>query len=419
MLENSKLPGFESYKAPFRWCVLAGIWLAYYCFGLTMVTLAPLVTEITSDLDISYSQMGTILGAWQLIYIASAIPLGILLDRIGVRRAIMFAFAMIAVSVVLRSYAEGYASLFLAVAIFGLGGPLISVGAPKSISLWFDDTERGLAMGIYMTAPTLGSMTGLSLTNSLFMPLLEGDWRGVLLLYAAFIFFSSLVWWLITAHKGYKVIEERQSSRRPESEHKNILRLIKIPAFQIVLTMAIGIFFFNHGFNNWLPEILRAKGMNAVHAGNFASIPVFCAVISSLTIPRLAKPKWRITILFFIFLGFGLSSLALQASEDTYLFVALVLQGLARGSAMTLSILVLLDIPGVGKERAGVAGGMFFSAAEIGGVMGPVSIGIVSDISDGFSYPLYMLSGVSILLLVLLVWLKTQKNLITNYKKSR
>ena len=407
MLKNSEPLGFEPLKTPFRWAVLTGIWLAYYCFGLTIVTLAPLVTEITSDLDISNSEMGTILGAWQLVYIASAVPLGILLDRIGVRRAIMFAFTMIAISVVLRSNAEGFTSLFIAVAIFGLGGPLISVGAPKSISLWFDDSERGFAMGIYMTAPTLGSMTGLSLTNSLFMPMLEGDWRSVLLLYATFIFSTGLVWCLITAHKEYKVIEEQQSRRRPGSEHKNILRLLKIPAFQIVLTMAIGIFFFNHGLNNWLPEILRAKGMNAVDAGNLAAIPIFCAVISSLTIPRLATPKWRITILFFIFLGFGLSSLALHASEGVFLLIALILQGLARGSAMTLSILVLLDIPGVGKERAGVAGGMFFSVAEIGGVMGPVSIGIVSDISNGFSYPLHMLSSVSILLLVLLLWLKT------------
>ena len=149
MLKNSEPLGFEPLKTPFRWAVLTGIWLAYYCFGLTIVTLAPLVTEITSDLDISNSEMGTILGAWQLVYIASAVPLGILLDRIGVRRAIMFAFTMIAISVILRSNAEGFTSLFIAVAIFGLGGPLISVGAPKSISLWFDDSERGFAMGIY------------------------------------------------------------------------------------------------------------------------------------------------------------------------------------------------------------------------------------------------------------------------------
>ena len=411
MTEHRKQLEIHPFNTPFRWCILFGVWLAYYCFGLTIVTLAPLVTEISSDLKISYSQMGTILGAWQLIYIGSAIPLGILLDRIGIRRSLMFAFAMIALSVVLRSTAENYTSLFLAVAIFGLGGPLISVGAPKSIGLWFDGQERGFAMGIYMTAPTLGTVTGLSLTNSFFMPLLEGDWRSVLLIYAAFIFSASLIWLIITAHKAHRIIEKRELNKKRDSEHKNILRLIKIPAFQIVLVMAIGIFFMNHGLNNWLPEILRSKGMNAAKAGNIASIPVFFAVISSLSIPRLAKQKWRIPILFILFSAFGLSTLALQASEGLLLFIALILQGLARGSAMTLAILVLLDIPGVGKQRAGVAGGLFFSAAEIGGVLGPVSIGILSDTSGGFNTPLLMLSGVSILLLLLLAALKKQQKM--------
>ena len=99
----------------------------------------------------------------------------------------------------------------------------------------------------------------------------------------------------------------------------------------------------------------------------------------------------------------------LQAADGPILPAALVLQGLARGSAMTLSILVLLDIPEVGSKRAGVAGGMFFSAAEIGGVMGPVSIGILSDMSGGFSSALYLLTAISAALLVLLLALRRQK----------
>ena len=192
MTDVKEISNFKASASPLRWAVLAGVWLAYYCFGLTIVTLAPLVAEISTDLGLSHSQMGVVLGAWQLVYIGSAIPLGILLDRTGVRRGLMFAFIMIAVSVVLRSQAVGYASLFLAVAVFGLGGPLVSVGAPKTISLWFEGSGRGMAMGIYMTAPMLGSIAGLSLTNGLFMPLMDGDWRAVMLLYAIFIAVSSL-----------------------------------------------------------------------------------------------------------------------------------------------------------------------------------------------------------------------------------
>ena len=406
--QNSEPRGFKTSTNPFRWGVLVGVWLSYFCFGLTMVTLAPLVTEISADLNLTHSQMGTVLAAWQSVYIFSAIPLGILLDRAGTRRSIMFAFAMIAISVALRANASGHASLFLAVAVFGLGGPLISVGAPKTISLWFEGKERGLAMGVYMTAPTLGSMVGLSLTNSLFMPMFDGNWRSVLMLYAVFIASVSLVWWLITAHKACRAAESQQAKSPRQSQSGIFLRLIKIPAFRIVLTMAVGIFFINHAFNNWLPEILRSKDMNAVDAGYLATLPVALAVVSSLAIPRLATPKRRIPILFCLFTGLGLASLALQAPDGPVLIAALILQGLARGSAMTLCILVLLDIPNVGSERAGVAGGMFFSAAELGGVMGPLSIGVVSDMSSGFSSPLYMMTGVSVILLGLLIILRHQ-----------
>ena len=40
-------------------------------------------------------------------------------------------------------------SILGALAFFGLGGPLISVGAHKLISIWFNERERKLAMGIY------------------------------------------------------------------------------------------------------------------------------------------------------------------------------------------------------------------------------------------------------------------------------
>ena len=96
----------------------------------------------------------------------------------------------------------------------------------------------------------------------------------------------------------------------------------------------------------------------------------------------------------------------LQGSDGLWLTLALIAQGIARGSAMTLSILILLDIPGVGTERAGIAGGIFFSAAEIGGVGGPVLIGMVSDLNNDFSAALYMLTGMSVILMLLLTALR-------------
>ena len=73
----------------FRWLMLGGVWLIYFCFGLTVTSLAPLVRPVTRDLEMSYSEMGSVLGAWQLIYILTALPCGALVDRIGLRRSLL------------------------------------------------------------------------------------------------------------------------------------------------------------------------------------------------------------------------------------------------------------------------------------------------------------------------------------------
>ncbi|MDX9860635.1 MAG: MFS transporter [Rhodospirillales bacterium] len=391
---------------PYRWGVLGGVWLAYFCFGMTTVTMAPLVGVIGADLGLSHARMGTVLGAWQLVYIASALPCGILLDRIGPRRALFLALMAIAASGAFRAAAVGHLSLFLAVAIFGIGGPMISVGAPKLISLWFDGRERGLAMGIYITGPAIGNMTALSLTNSVMIPAFDGDWRMVLLSYAAVVLMAGLAWLAVTAHPAYRAAEGRLAAEPREPQIQAFGRLLRVPAVRVVLVMSVGIFFFNHGLNNWLPEILRSGGMDAATAGFWAAVPTAVGVASSLVVPRLATPPRRLTVLLGLFVAAALATVLLHGTQGPILAGGLVLQGVARGAMMTVAVLTLLEIPEVGSRRAGLAGGLFFSAAEVGGVMGPVSIGLLSSAAGGFDWALAVLTAICVALIGMLALMR-------------
>ena len=105
-----------------RWIVLFGVWGTYFCFGLTIAGLAPLIEPITRDLGISHTAMGGVLGVWQLVYIAAAVPCGTLLDRIGTRRALFLGALIIAASGFLRGIADSALMLYLAVGLFGVGG---------------------------------------------------------------------------------------------------------------------------------------------------------------------------------------------------------------------------------------------------------------------------------------------------------
>lgn len=91
-------------RSALRWWMLAGVWLIYMCFGLTASSLAPLVAPIIGDLGLTHTQMGSVLGAWQLAFIVSAIPCGIIVDRLRPRRALLLGALLIALSGVARSF---------------------------------------------------------------------------------------------------------------------------------------------------------------------------------------------------------------------------------------------------------------------------------------------------------------------------
>ena len=161
---------------PYRWVMLALLWLLYITFGLVSRSIFPLVTPILADLELSYSQMGLILGSWQLTYIFAALVAGTILDRWGVRKSIFAGVMVIGLSASLRYFSDGFISMLTAVALFGLGGPMISIGGPKTISAWFHGRSRGTAMGIYTTGNWAGGLMALALTNSLVMPLVGNNW---------------------------------------------------------------------------------------------------------------------------------------------------------------------------------------------------------------------------------------------------
>ncbi len=407
--ENQAVDGIE--QNPLRWLILAGVWLIYFSFGLTVAAMAPLVPAICSDLEISYGAMGAVLGAWPFVYILSALPCGMLLDRIGPRKALFVAAAIMALSGFLRSFSDTYLIMILAVAVFGLGGPLISIGAPKLIAFLFEGKDRGLAMGIYITGPGVGAVVALSITNSFLFPIFDYSWRSVIGAYALFTISSGCIWLLLSSNQLGHLVESTMQAASTSPVGETFRNLASIRSVQIVLAMSVGIFFFNHGLNNWLPEIIRSKGLSFAEAGYWAAIPTTVSIMSALLIPRLATAERRMLVMGLLIVCAGGATILLHTAPGLQLAFGLCLQGLARGAMMTVALLMLVEIPNVGPKRAGTAGGLFFTAAEIGGVTGPLVIGLLHDLSGGFSISLTMLSFICFLLLVLLFLLqKAMKN---------
>ncbi len=382
-----------------RWLILAGLWLCYASFGVTVASLAPLVPIVQADLNMSHSAMGSVMGAWQLVYIVAAIPCGMLLDRLGGRLALTLGVGLVVLSGIGRAFADDYWTLLLAVMLFGVGGPIISSGAPKIVTGIFQGSQRGLAMGIYMTGPTTGGILALTLTHSVLLPLFDQSWRAVMLLWSAFALAGAVLWFVIASLAGPKVRGFQQQAVPALSSTPAggsvVADILRGPGIKLLLLMAVGAFLFNHGLNNWLPELLRTGGLSVVEAGYWAAFPLLVGVFGSLTIPRLATPERRFRIIFILCIAAVVVSLALQFQHPLVLGASLFLQGLVRSSLMTVLILTLVELPAIQERHTGTASGLFFSAAEVGGVLGPLGLGLMFDLTGGFDAGLYALAAVA------------------------
>ncbi|MDP6102849.1 MAG: MFS transporter, partial [Dehalococcoidia bacterium] len=362
--ENSS--AFVPSKSPLRWLMLGLMWLLYASFGITSGTIAPLVGPIVDDLDMTYSQMGLVLGAWQLVYIVTAYPLGVLIDKLGVRRSLGIGVLVVWLSLVLRGVAGDFPTLFLAVALFGVGGPIISVGAPKVVSLWFQGNERGLAAGIYTTGPVTGVAIALATAASVVMPL-TGTWRGISLVYGAVVLVIVLLWWTFARDVQTPSGDAGQADSEPVSLMQMLRILLRIRNVQIIAILAVATFLLNHGLNNWLPTLLQERDMTLSQAGFWTAASTLAGAFGLLVIPAMARHGYRaMTMIVLLLLASG-TTVGLATLTDASLICSLMLSSIVRVPMMPVLTLILMETPGVGALRMGAAGGVFFAAAEIGG----------------------------------------------------
>jgi cyanate permease len=373
-------------------------WLIYFSFGIVMSSLVPIVTLLRNELGISYTQMGVIFGAWQLVYIAAAAPSGLLIDRVGPKKALAIGALIIALSAFLRSYAEGFWTLFAAVALFGLGGPIISIGLPKLVVDWFSGPSRGLASGIYITGPALGSVLVLSSTHALVLPL-AGSWRMTLALYALIALLVAILW-IVLGRDSPQGASDRRTSRTSAGGYREV---IFQPAVWVVITVGFSAFLAGHGLRSWLPQILEARGMSPAMSGLLASLPAITGVFGSILILGLASRgvgnRRRATLVLLLVTGFSVA--AINFVDGWALVLAIAVEGFCAAAIQPLMLNILMEMPSVGPRRMGTAAGIFFSVGEVGGTLGPVFMGLLADLTGSFTPGLLGMAAIMWMMLVL------------------
>jgi CP family cyanate transporter-like MFS transporter len=356
----------------------------YFAFGTILLAIPPMVTEVRSDLGIGRGTLGLALGAWSVLYIVTAPPAGHIVDRIGLRRAVIAGSSLIAASAALQAGAQGVVMLWLATAVIGVGGPLVSMSAPKLVAEWFlDPRERAMAVGFYTSAPALGGVMALLLTNSVLLPVL-GDWRSVLIFEGALQLVATLVWVVISSRAPELAFAPAVTEAAPLSGPRSARALLASGTVRLAMALGIGTFFITQGLSAWLPSMLEEHtGLSVGAASNWAGASLAVGIVARLVMPGLASASRRSAMLLGLMIALGSAMVLMAVGPHTTDLAAALVLGL-RSAMTSLVILVLMDAEQVTTANVGLAYGLWFSAVQIGGALGPHIVGSFGDSDAGF-----------------------------------
>ena len=366
---------------PHRWIVFGALCAVYTTFGIAVAAMSPMLPLVRDELGVSRGQMGLALGAWALIYIVTAPLAGRFIDRFDLGWSVALGGMSVTGSLLLRANAQGVGSLWFAVAFFGVFGPLISASSPALLARWFpDETERRRGVGFSAIAPALGGTLIVAITNPVLLEWFD-TWRDVLRFEATLAAAATVGWIAVWNTVTRPTPPSREDAKH---EHNTIGHLVGSAQVRLVLAMAFTVFFINHALSPWMPTVLEELGaMTPTTASGWVAAAGLVGIPITAFLPRVGQGQRLFPLMGAVLATSGIALILVALTPGIAMGLSTVLSSV-RAALIPIAILTLLAADRVTPANAGVATGLWFSVAEIGGVTGPLAVGVIADTAAGY-----------------------------------
>ena len=400
-----------------RWAIawLLGVGVLVNYFDRVNLSVAHAALNVSFGL--SNVAFGYLSGAFNLTYALSQLPVGVLLDRFGVRRVGRLSTLVWSLASFAAAITPNLGGFFAARFLLGLGEAPTFPANAKAIGLWFPSRERSFATSIFDAAAKLASAIGVPLLGVL---LLKVGWRWsfaatglISLLY--FALFSKVYRdpvddpQLTATERNYIADEaDAASLADPAPKPASLAYLLRQPK---VLGLAIGFGSYNYVFFlllTFLPSYLSsALHIDLLHSFLYTGVPwIFataCDVCAALTADTLIARGWdgsnvRKTILI-VGTAFGLGIVgAAQAQTPTraLFWISVSIGGLSAASPIGWTIPSMIAPRG----SVGSVGGIINFSNQLSGLAAPIITGYVVAATGSYAWAfgisaLYLLVGIT------------------------
>jgi ACS family hexuronate transporter-like MFS transporter len=273
-------------------------WIVWMLFGSTVInylsrqTLSVLAPVLTHQLHLNHTQYSHIVSSFLISYALARLVGGIVIDELGTRMGLALAVLWWSAASMLTAFANSVFSFELLRFLLGMGQGWNWPAATKAVAEWFPARERGLAVAIFDSGSSVGTVIASPLVAALAATL---GWR--------YAFVASgvlgLLWvivWLFNYHPLSRhpqvATEERQwimagqgtpftSPRAGAGRYLDLLKDVNLWGIALGRSFTDPIWWF---YVFWLPQYLSdARGFSLKQIGAFAWIPFLAAYLGNFS----------------------------------------------------------------------------------------------------------------------------------------
>jgi len=402
------------------WLLALGVLVNYFDRVNLSVSHAALYTTF----GISDVAFGYLSGAYNWTYAICQLPIGVLLDRFGIRRIGRISTFLWSIASFGAAVTPGLGGLFSARFLLGVGEAPTFPANAKAIGYWFPPKERSFAMSIFDSAAKFASAIGVPLIGIL---LLKFGWRWSFATTGLISFAYFLLFWRVyrdpkddpqLGHAEWKYINEGtvpQIREKIETQQASLSYLFKQ---RKVLGLAVGFGSYNYVFYlllTWLPSYLSsALHIDLLHSFLYTGVPWLFATIADLVVGGwlvdwMIQRGWDGNRVRKVLLVGGTScGLGILGAADAHsptralIWISLSIGGLAAAAPVGWSIVSLIAPRG----SVGTVGGIINFSNQISGIAAPIVTGYLISAQHSFGWAfllaaVYLLIGISGYILLL------------------
>ena len=394
------------------WLLGLGVLVNYF----DRVNLSVSREALYTTFGISTVTFGYLSGAYNWTYAVCQLPIGVLLDKFGIRRVGRISTFVWSLASFGAAATPSVGGFFAARFLLGVGEAPTFPANAKAIGQWFPSHERSFATSMFDSAAKLASAIGVPLIGAL---LIAVGWRWSFAVTGVVSFLYFLAFWRVyrdpqddselTAVERDYIATDDEVFAAKEGGQASLGYLIRQ---RKVVGMVLGFGSYNYVFYlllTWLPSYLSsALHIDLLHSFLYTGIPWLIATVMDLAVggwlvDALIGRGWNASsVRRFVLIGGTACGLGIVGAANTHtataalVWISISIGGLSAASAVGWSVPSLI----APRSSVGRVGGIINFSNQISGICAPIITGYLVAARESFAWAfgvsaVYLLIGIA------------------------